>query len=545
MAVLVMSSSKNSCYDDAKRYLQYKHQEDLQHSCYKPVLDEYGLLQERSNYGLCYINGYGQEKNPDDWAGNCVKTNLAFGKNHSPKDRKQFIFVISHPESDTPFLTKEALMDEGRAFVRENLQGYDALIAVHMDTDNYHIHISINSVRAVDRHEQPWMMKDRYGCVLHCETAAGYKHQNNPEFRRHCQQWLLQYTRSHGLTAEDNIGVEDQRRQERYTERHERLRKTILDTAARCKSMQELTRQLHTEYNIDLIRRGTTYSVRPPGARKSIRLNSIDLPIEKIYRTMQVPPTELQSFQKAKRIEYEQKKYMQWIQERREKNNRKAEDTIADAASLIARKVSVSREYHREDFQELHDLIKQTTYLERDLQTERDKIDRILNRWDLFLDPSTSSDDRLSHGSYLSWCGCNPSSNIELQDLRMEREIVSLQMKEAASVREALVESADRWKDHNAESRFYYHQSWTLRREEQLKHQLAAVKYNRIKLSRIAYNCQKAAGHRIYNQELLRKAAHFRGLWHDKLMEEKAVKRELKQVRREIKATFRDRGRDR
>ena len=221
MSILVMSSSKNSCYGDAQRYLQYKHKEDQAHNRYKPVLDEYGLLQERSNYGLCYLNGYGQEKDPDDWAGNCMDTNLKFGKNHSLNDRKQMIFVISHPESDTPLLTKEALMEEGKAFVRDNLQGYDALIAAHLDTDNYHIHISINSVRAVERSEQPWMATDKYGCVLPSETAAGCKHQNTPAFRRHCQQWLLEYSRSHGLTVEDNNRVEDQRKHDRYAARHE------------------------------------------------------------------------------------------------------------------------------------------------------------------------------------------------------------------------------------------------------------------------------------------------------------------------------------
>ena len=142
-----MSSSKNSCYSDAQQYLQYKHKEDLAHNRYKPVLDEYGLLQERSNYGLCYLNGYGQEKDPDDWAGNCVDTNLKYGKNQSRNARKQMIFVISHPEADTPLLTKEALLEEGKAFVRDNLQGYDALIAVHMDTDHYHIHISSAPIR--------------------------------------------------------------------------------------------------------------------------------------------------------------------------------------------------------------------------------------------------------------------------------------------------------------------------------------------------------------------------------------------------------------
>ncbi len=330
MAVLVMSSSKNSCYGDAQQYLQYKHKEDLEHNRYKPVLDEYGLLQERSNYGLCYLNGYGQEKDPDDWAGNCVDTNLKYGKNQSRNDRKQMIFVISHPESDTPLLTKEALLEEGKAFVRDNLQGYDALIAVHMDTDNYHIHISINSVRAVERPEQPWMMKDRYGCVLHSETAAGCKHQNNPEFRRHCQQWLQDYTRSHGLTVEDNLRVEDQRKQERYAERHDKLRQTILDTASECHSMEEFRTKLYWEHEISLKCRGSTYSVQPPEAKKAIRLDTIDLSAQKLIEALRLSIVARQALLADQRRELEKKKYIQWIRERRQKNEQKAEDTIAD-----------------------------------------------------------------------------------------------------------------------------------------------------------------------------------------------------------------------
>ena len=55
------------------------------------------------------------------------------------------------------------LMEEGRAFSKAFLQGYDCLIAVHRDTDNDHIHISINSVRAKARAEQAWMMRDSRG----------------------------------------------------------------------------------------------------------------------------------------------------------------------------------------------------------------------------------------------------------------------------------------------------------------------------------------------------------------------------------------------
>ena len=147
MAILKHTSSKNASYGDALEYLKYKHHEDSKTGLYEPILDEYGLLQERENYAICSLNGYGLEQDPELWAGSCMETNIRYGKNNTKGERKQHIYVISHPESDTSLLTKEALLDEGKAFVRENLPGYDALIAVHMDTDNPHIHVASAPIR--------------------------------------------------------------------------------------------------------------------------------------------------------------------------------------------------------------------------------------------------------------------------------------------------------------------------------------------------------------------------------------------------------------
>lgn len=68
---------------------------------------------------------------------------------------------------------------------------------------------------------------------------------------------------------------------------------------------------------------------------------------------------------------------------------------------------------------------------------------------------------------------------------------------------------------------------------EQLSQKLFIIRANRKKLSRIAYNCQKAANRRIYNQPYLQKAEYFRNLWYQKLQEEKTIKAKLKQLSRE------------
>ena len=192
--------------------------------------------------------------------------------------------------------------------------------------------------------------------------------------------------------------------------------------------------------------------------------------------------------------------------------------------------------------------MKQVTYLERDLQTEKEKLDRLLERWDSYENPETSEQERFRHGSYLRWCGCNPDIPEEYGELQWEREVVDLQIQQAASLREALVESANQWQDQVQEDRFQYQREWNLTREEQLRNQLRHIRENRKKLSRIAYNCQKAADRRIYNKDYLAKAEHFRSLWHQKLQEENELKariRELKQARKALEKGQRVRERER
>ena len=534
MAILKHSSSKNMSYDDAFDYLKYKHREDPATGFYKPILDEYGLTQERDNYALCYLDGHGKEHDPHLWAGACMETNLIYGKNNTRGERKQHMYVISHPEEDTPLLTKEALLEEGKAFVRENLKGYDALIAVHMDTDNYHIHIALNSVRSVDREEQKWMMKDSYGNARESEMKAGFKHEDGTEFRKQCQRWLLDYTEKHGLTKEDNLAVEQERKQERYRDRHEETRKLILSTASECSSISQLQKKLAGEYEIRLVLRGKTYTVHLPNSKKGVRLKTIGLTEEDLLKAMGITPEPKEAVEERNRIDIEKRQYVVWLRNRRQKNNMRTEDLLADAAKLIADKIQgAGRTYSRWDFQELYDLIKQAAYAERDLQTELDKINRLLDRWNLYHAENTLMEEKQKHGSYIRWCGCDPDNNSERQEWVKEAEVVQLQIQEAQEVRKALVQSAEQWKDRDFDHRFRYHYHQAASREEQLKQELAAVKANRKKLQEIAHNCQMAAGRRIYKKEHLEKAEYFRSQWNEKLQQEKALKEEIRRLKAE------------
>ena len=415
-----------------------------------------------------------------------------------------------------------------------------------MDTDNPHIHVAINSVRSVAGEERLWMIHDEGSQVLRCEVCAGGKHQDNPTFRHHCQDWLLAYTRSHGLAQEDNNRVEEQRKQKRKENRYNVLKHQILFAAMDSYTIEQLKEALKRKYDIDLIRRGSTYSIRLPGAKRNIRLDTVGLPKDLLYSAIGKNRRGKAELRQQDAQYYEKKKYIQWLRERRLKNNDKAEDAIADAAALIAGRAGPG--YEKEHFRELHDLVRQVTYLERDLQTEKEKLDRLLERWDSYGNPEVSDQERFLHGSYLRWCGCDPDAPEERSELQLELDVVDLQIQEASSLREALAESADQWQDQAREAQFRYQREWNLTREEKLRNQLRHIRENRKKLSRIAYNCQKAADRRIYNKDYLAKAEHFRSLWHQKLQEEHEMKgrvRELKQARKEQERLHRSRERER
>lgn len=723
MAIITHHSSKNASYADVLEYYTCIHREDLDTGHYEPILDENGLMQERENYSVAYISAQGSEAPPEQWAAACIRTNFAFKKNGSYGDVKSHEYIISHPAEDRPRMTMEDLLAEGKAFVRDNLYGYDALIAVHRDTDNDHIHITINSVRALQRDEEPWMVKDDYGKTKLCEMCAGGKHQDSAGFLRHRNDWLLEYTRQHGLAEKDNNAIADERKSEQRRQKasgtqgqegkmltkHEReLKEALLEALPRSGSFQELQAHLKEDYGIILKRSSTgkTVSLQHPENVKAVRLRTLglntdifqfpnaqeehptpdvqeDLPFsdaaespshklqgefgkkefhfedkayvqwlrdrrsknsekteelisqaeavitgkwtfpekhkssgkpnrkvnikkldsllqktEYVERDLQAEagkldkflerwqqyldpslspkehqrhgsylrwcgcdpdsvtelegwvaarqevdtqldrlvsirePLRQKKFSTAKEFFPEEKQYIQWLRSCRLKNAEKAEDTIARSEALIAQKLRSRGEfYSREDFRELEFLIRKTTYVERDLQTEADKLDKILERWQQYLDPTLSQEIRSRHGEFIRRCGCDPDSVLELEYQKVQREILDLQLKHIVSVREALTETAGQWRGLNGEPDSNL--NWTVSQERLLKQQLKSVRANRIKLGEIAYNCQRAAKHRVYKEIPLEKAEYFRGQWMAALKEEKDIQQQLKKVKQQ------------
>ena len=289
MAIITHMTSKNAHYSDAYYYYRYKQKRDEETGEYDPLLDEYGLLQERENCAITYLTPTGQESDPELWALSCVRTNMAFGKNQGYNDRKNHEYIISHPEEDRPNMTMEDLLEEGKAFVRENLQGYDALIAVHRDTDNDHIHITINSVRAIQRNAQPWMLHDEEGNPLPCEYIAGGKHQDSPEFRRHYNDWLMEYTRSHGWVVQDNNAIADERKRSKGIDQ-DRLERVLWMAAASSHSVHEMQQILNATEGITLTVRGNTWSILSPDRKNPIRLDTLGIDPAQIQEAFQKQP---------------------------------------------------------------------------------------------------------------------------------------------------------------------------------------------------------------------------------------------------------------
>ena len=528
MAIVKHTTSKNMSYGDVLDYFTYKHKEDSARGLYEPILDSDGLMQPREDCAIACLNPQGLEADPGNWWYACMQTNLAFGKNQEKKDRKQHQYIISHPEEDRPKLTMEDLLEEGKAFVRENLPGYDALIAVHRDTDNDHVHICVNSVRAIEREPQPWMMKNEDGSIRISETCAGGKHQDNPEFRKHYNDWLLEYTRERGLAQKDNNAIAEVHKQERYAQRNQELADSIRQAARESCTLPALIERLQRE-KIFLLKKGHYYCVLGPKNRNAVRLETLGIEPQELP-LLQKELTENAAETQSKEFMIEKRKYIEWVQHRREQNNRRAEDALADAAHLIT--LAAGRKATKEEFRDLSDLLKQAIYVQRDLHTELDKVDRLMERWLRFQEPQQDPAQHRQDERFIRWCGCDSLSPQEFSGLSGSRDAISLQLKHMESIEQALRRTASLWRGSTAG--FSLDPDPIVRRD-QLSQKLSVIRQNRKKLEKIAFRCEEAARRRIYKDDYLKKAAYFRELWYQKLKQEDALKAQLKIAKKDAR----------
>lgn len=572
MAIVKHKVSKNARYADVLDYYTYKHEESQKTGHYEPILDENGLLQERDNYAVAYINAMGEEEDPTRWAMACMLTNRRFDKNHEEADRKNHEYIIAHPKDED--ITVEALLEEGRAFAREFFQGSDVLIGAH---DN-HVHITINSVRAERRGlEKEWMIYGMDGRPLPCEQDAGGKHNDTPVLRHHMNDWLLEYTRQHGYVAKDNNAIADAHRKERHGSKNEKMKEALLTCAGKSRNIEDLQRLLKEEYDMDLkaSATGKTISVLFPGNQKYVRLRTLGLEPTDLTRLFSDAEYTFDAEEREKRIQKEiekreKQKYAEWLKSVRTRNNDKAEAAIEGAEEILAEKVRRRGErYSKEEWQDLRYLIRQTSYVAGNLQTELEKVDRLLGRWEQYRDLSLDDQERRRHGGYVQWCGCDQDSEEELEALRAEREIIEAQKAAAEAMNEALQAEALIWKGANNLSYSQNNLAWTKQRKEQLRHKLSNTKDSVQRLREIRDNCYRAAlNYRLEAAEcgippedlinpkwanvykfdrMIREAEQRQYEIEEKLREirqkEKEAKKQLRAAKKEYKKTIKEHGR--
>lgn len=558
MAIVKHKTSKNARYADVLDYYTYKHEESQQTGHYEPILDENGLMIERDDFAVAYITAQGKEADPELWAAACMRTNLLFRKNLDEGDRKNHEYIIAHPDEDN--MTVEQLLEEGRAFARENLPGYDCLIGAH---DN-HVHITINSVRALQRdHEEDWMMRDKTGQILPCELEAGGKHQDSPGLRLHMNDWLLEYTRQHGFVQKDNNAIAAVHRAERHGSKNDHMKAALLEAAGRSKNMADLQRIMKEDYSMDLkaSSSGKTISVLYPGNEKYVRLRTLGLEPADLTRRFAGEEytftSEAEERQRQKEFEEaEQKKSIDWIRERRQRNNDRAERMAARSEEILAQQIRAKGDrYDKAEFQDLRYLIRETAYVSASLQTELDKLDKLLERWQQYQDPSITGKEHWSHGGYVRFCGCDPDSAEELADLKAEREIIEAQKAHADAMNEALQAEAVLWRGRNNLTYTANSLAWAKQREKQLKMQLKQVKASRKKLWEISCNCERAAlryeqeaeSYGMSRYDLINpkwdNVYKFRGKWMQAVTREEEIQqklREIKQKKKDAKAQVKE-----
>lgn len=268
---------KNADYAAILAYYTEKHTEDPSTGHYEPILDAHGIRQPRENCRTFYINAQGEDDDPEHFVRDCILTNLKYRRNQDWQDVKNHEYILSHPAEDRPLLTDAMLEQEARAWAKKYGKGYQVLISIHRDTDNDHIHITVNSVRDGERAPEPWMQKGKDGKVLPCETKAGGKHQQSIPLRYDMNDWALAYTKEHGLVVEDNNQKARETTAARYSNRNRYLRNALIACRQRTKDAEMLEWLLRMNYRVDLIIRENTISLKHPDAKKATRLRSLGL----------------------------------------------------------------------------------------------------------------------------------------------------------------------------------------------------------------------------------------------------------------------------
>lgn len=295
MAVLKHIASKNADYRAAFDYLVYQHNELTQ----KPILDENNRPILREEY---YIDGILCK--PEGFARACKKTNERFRKNQKKGEIKSHHYILSFDPKDKEDngLTAKEAQRMGMEFAAKNFPGHQALVCTHTDghngSGNIHIHIVINSVRAVDAERQGFMERL-------CDSKAGNKHHLTKDYLKYLKMQVMKMCRERQLyqvdllnPAADRITEQEyfaeRRGQEKLNKRNaeisaagltprttkfetqkETLRKQISEIAETAKSFSEFEKALFEKYGISVRDKRGRFSYKLPDREKPISARSL------------------------------------------------------------------------------------------------------------------------------------------------------------------------------------------------------------------------------------------------------------------------------
>lgn len=257
---------KNANYSQSLEYLSKQHEEIKNGKGeivkYSPVYDENGMLKERENYLMVYLNSDGEKSNTSNWERDCENTNKKYHKNNKENDIKAHHFVISFPNADMiNGLTIEEAQRAAEDYCKKYFKGHQCLIATHGDTDNIHCHVVINSVRDKEIEQQNYMTKCANGeTIKPSQYEAGGKIVITSNFREHMRNGIAMMEKDFGFTQENWAGkIKDKQIKKQNT--RERLHDKVLDAAEKSMNEKELIDNLR-ESGVEYKRRGSQISVR-------------------------------------------------------------------------------------------------------------------------------------------------------------------------------------------------------------------------------------------------------------------------------------------
>lgn len=120
---------------------------------------------------------------PRSYGLDCALTNRQFDKNTDKSEIKAHHYIIGFDphDRDENSLTVEHAQELGMKFARKNFPGYQVIVCTqpdgHNSAGNIHVHIVLNSVRALDVKRQDFI-----------DAMADHKHHVTKDFLEYLKQ---------------------------------------------------------------------------------------------------------------------------------------------------------------------------------------------------------------------------------------------------------------------------------------------------------------------------------------------------------------------